>query len=69
MLQSSIWTSTARAAARRGVWPWLIATLRLWRRRAQERAALAQFSERALRDIGVTPLEARREVNKPFWEP
>jgi uncharacterized protein YjiS (DUF1127 family) len=43
------------------------ATLRRWRRRIRERAELARFDERSLRDIGVSPAQARYETGKPFW--
>ena len=46
-----------------GVVHWLAA----WRRRARERAELARFDSRALRDIGLTSAEAAYEINKPFW--
>jgi uncharacterized protein YjiS (DUF1127 family) len=39
----------------------------LWRRRAQERQALAAMGERDLRDIGLTSLDALHEARKPFW--
>jgi uncharacterized protein YjiS (DUF1127 family) len=45
----------------------VIETLRLWRRRARERAELAQFTERDLRDIGIGRVEAQQEINKPMW--
>jgi uncharacterized protein YjiS (DUF1127 family) len=38
-----------------------------WRRRSRERAALARLDMRDLRDIGLTPADAAREINKPFW--
>ena len=41
--------------------------VRLWRRRAEERAALARMSARELRDFGVTPSEAQWEAAQPFW--
>jgi uncharacterized protein YjiS (DUF1127 family) len=41
--------------------------VRSWVRRARERLQLARFDHRMLRDIGVTPNEAERECNKPFW--
>ena len=44
------------------------ALFRLWRRRAQERAELAQLSERDLRDIGLSDWDARHEANKWFWQ-
>jgi uncharacterized protein YjiS (DUF1127 family) len=44
-----------------------LATLARWRQRSRERAELARFDERSLRDIGVSPADAYFEVNKPFW--
>lgn len=41
--------------------------LRLWRKRARGRADLAGLGPRELRDIGVTPSEAKGECGKPFW--
>ncbi|WP_270936768.1 DUF1127 domain-containing protein [Falsiroseomonas oryzae] len=38
-----------------------------WRIRMQERDALASMGHRELRDIGLTPAEARIEAGKPFW--
>jgi uncharacterized protein YjiS (DUF1127 family) len=43
------------------------ATLRRWRRRIRDRAELASFDERSLRDIGVSRAQARYEIEKPFW--
>ncbi len=43
------------------------ALLAAWWRRRRDRAELAQFGDRDLRDIGVTPAEAQRECAKPFW--
>jgi uncharacterized protein YjiS (DUF1127 family) len=45
----------------------IYATLREWRRRSRDRAELARFDERMLRDIGVTPGDVLQEINKPFW--
>lgn len=42
-------------------------TVRLWRRRAEERAALTRMSTADLRDFGVTPAEAQWEAAQPFW--
>lgn len=53
--------SFARAVAR------VIATIRLWRERAQSRRDLAGCDPRLLRDIGVSPLDAGREIGKSFW--
>ena len=44
-----------------------VATLALWRDRAYSRRALATFDRHLLRDIGVSPYDAGREMNKPFW--
>jgi len=45
----------------------LRAVLSLWRARARDRAALARLDERELCDIGLSPSDARCEVDKPFW--
>ena len=44
-----------------------IALIGIWRRRSHGRRVLAAMSGRALQDIGVTALDARCEINKPFW--
>lgn len=41
--------------------------LATWRRRTEEREALARFSGREMQDIGITKTEVMREVSKPFW--
>ena len=41
--------------------------LREWQRRRRDRAVLAAFDDRMLRDIGVTRVDALFEINKPFW--
>ena len=38
-----------------------------WRRRSQDRDAIAQLDHRTLRDLGLTESQARFEANKPFW--
>jgi uncharacterized protein YjiS (DUF1127 family) len=43
------------------------ATLRLCRRRRDERAALARLDARELHDIGMTPTARAYELRKPFW--
>jgi uncharacterized protein YjiS (DUF1127 family) len=60
--------STLARAGRRG-WPLsrLVATLRLWRRRIDERAALAKLSPRELADFGATTGDVHRELSTPFW--
>lgn len=56
------WRPLLRRATARG-----LALLREWQRRRRSRLELARFDLRMLRDIGVTPVEAWREINKPFW--
>ena len=41
--------------------------VRVWRQRARDRALLARFDSRMLRDIGLTPADVMREINRPFW--
>lgn len=38
-----------------------------WRRRARERRLLSALDDRALRDIGISRVDAARECSKPFW--
>jgi uncharacterized protein YjiS (DUF1127 family) len=45
----------------------LMALIALWRCRARSRRQLAGMNSRGLQDIGVTPWDAFREANKPFW--
>jgi uncharacterized protein YjiS (DUF1127 family) len=45
----------------------VITTIRLWGERARSRRDLAGCDPRLLRDIGVSPLDAGREIGKPFW--
>jgi uncharacterized protein YjiS (DUF1127 family) len=44
-----------------------VATLREWRRRARDRARLAELDDRTLKDIGLTRTDAEFLINKPFW--
>lgn len=46
---------------------WAVGTLLTWRRRANQRAALAVLDDRLLEDIGLTREQARAESGKPFW--
>lgn len=39
----------------------------MWLMRHRSRQGLAQLEPYLLRDIGVTPEEAHRELTKPFW--
>lgn len=47
----------------------LIKTWRLWRQRARERAQLAAMSPGQWKDIGLTTMDARQEINKARWKP
>jgi uncharacterized protein YjiS (DUF1127 family) len=55
-----------RASLRQGL-KRILAALHQWRRTSRDRAELARFDERMLRDIGVTRVDVWREINKPFW--
>lgn len=39
----------------------------MWLHRAYSRNELRTLSDRDLRDIGVTRIDARQEYAKPFW--
>lgn len=43
------------------------ALLARWHERWQSRRHLASLDQDALDDIGLSPAEARREADKPFW--
>jgi uncharacterized protein YjiS (DUF1127 family) len=45
----------------------VVAAMQLWSDRAYSRRELATFDRRMLRDIGVSPYDAGREIVKPFW--
>jgi len=45
-----------------------LATLREWRRRAQNRRELAMLSDLMLHDIGITRADAEFLASKPFWK-
>ena len=42
-------------------------TIAAWRERARQRRMLLRLDYRALRDLGITPVEAWREGRKLFW--
>ena len=56
-----------RAAGHDGLLSRIAATARLWRQRSKERAALARFTERELKDIGVSSADVYWEISTPFW--
>jgi uncharacterized protein YjiS (DUF1127 family) len=44
-----------------------LATVLSWRRRARDRAELAQLTARDARDLGLDPGVISFEASKPFW--
>ena len=50
-----------------GLFTQLSDTLHLWRKRYRARQELAQWTERDLHDIGISPSEVAFELEKPFW--
>ena len=43
-------------------------TVSKWTLRHRTRQALGQLTETQLRDLGLTPLQARREAARLFWQ-
>ena len=43
-------------------------TVSKWTLRHRTRQALGQLTEAQLRDVGLTPLQARREAARLFWQ-
>ena len=39
-----------------------------WWRIRRERRQLLELSDHMLRDVGLTPADARREAARPFWD-
>ncbi|HEX6979794.1 MAG TPA: DUF1127 domain-containing protein [Alphaproteobacteria bacterium] len=62
-----MWAPAPRLARLAGVVERVAATVRLFHARARERRELLAMSDRDLRDIGLTRLDAWREANKPLW--
>ena len=42
-------------------------TLNIWRDRQRQRRELAQWTDRDIRDVGLSWSDVVREVEKPFW--
>lgn len=42
-------------------------TVALWRRRMREREELSHWTERDIRDAGMTRAAVEFEMSKPFW--
>ena len=45
----------------------LLKTLEMWIERVHQRKQLAKLDDRMLEDIGITRIQANREIAKPFW--
>jgi uncharacterized protein YjiS (DUF1127 family) len=58
-----LWLLDTAAAARMGIFR----TIALWHDRARSRRHLTCMDDRFLHDIGLSRLDAKREINKPFW--
>lgn len=50
-----------------GIFAQLSGTLHLWRRRYQTRRELSQWTDRDLRDVGISWSDIIHEAEKPFW--
>jgi uncharacterized protein YjiS (DUF1127 family) len=58
----------SRPASRRTTGPAVPALPLVWLSRWRSRRALAQLDDRMLTDIGLDPVDRRREIDKPFWQ-
>lgn len=47
--------------------PWSLSFAR-WLQVARERRQLARLTPELMKDIGIDPLEARREAGRHFWD-
>ncbi|MEO8558010.1 MAG: DUF1127 domain-containing protein [Rhodospirillales bacterium] len=65
---TAVAATAVRKPAKRGLFDGIAATFQLWRRRIDERNALAAFSWRDMSDIGVSQSDVMHELNKPFWK-
>ena len=59
---ATLWFSAATRLA-------LLRKIRLSRDLAKSRRALLRLDDHLLRDIGLSPDDARSEAAKPFWRP
>ena len=50
-----------------GIFARILETLRIWRKRQQNRRQLAQLSARDLHDVGLSWSDIVYEAEKPFW--
>lgn len=44
------------------------ATLKKWQEVSRQRRELSKLSDDLLKDIGLSKVDAEREVNRPFWD-
>jgi uncharacterized protein YjiS (DUF1127 family) len=54
-------------ARQRRIWPRIRAVLGLWLHRIDTRTELEGMPLERLRDLGLTPEQARAEARTPFW--
>lgn len=45
----------------------LLALFQLWLRRIRERQQLADMQDLAWRDLGLSDIDVKQEIEKPFW--
>ncbi len=65
--QVSTLPAGSSAGRRQGTFSRFVATVRQWRRRIDERAALAKLTHRELADFGASTADVYRELSTPFW--
>lgn len=46
----------------------LLGTLTHWRALPSQRLALTQLGAETLKDVGITPEQAKQEAKRPFWD-
>jgi len=61
-----------RRTLRQSPWIYLLSLLRCWQARAGERRQLARMGslgryDAVWRDLGLSDVDLRREIAKPFW--
>jgi len=61
------WTDHAASHHRSGHAAGLRGLIAEWLHRIESRRDLAALSDRELRDIGITRVDALSEAEKPFW--
>lgn len=59
--------SRRKSSPRKRAWTGMLARMRMWRIKHRSRRRLAELEPWMLRDIGVTPAEVRRELDKSFF--